>query len=65
MLPAQRQSHGRSRRRRAHDALKATLPTISPVDGLPKQHHRAAHDSGYVRPGLRIRVPKLKIGTRD
>lgn len=63
MLPAQRQSHGRSRRRRAHDFLTATRPTICPLSGKPKQHHRVCAESGYVRSGLRIRVPKLKIGT--
>jgi hypothetical protein len=25
-------------------------------------HHRACNESGYVRPGLKISVPKLKIG---
>lgn len=63
MLPAQRQSYGRSRRRRAHDFLKPIKTTICPLSGKPKLHHRVAADSGYVRPGLRIRVPKLGIGT--
>ena len=66
MVPALRQSHGRTRRRRSHDALSATSVTICPLSGMPKQHHRACRESGYVRPGLVIRVPKLKIGvTRD
>lgn len=63
MLPAQRQTHGRSRRRRAHDFLKPINPTICPLSGMPKRHHRVCSESGYVRPGLRISVPKLKIGT--
>jgi ribosomal protein L32 len=63
MLPPQRVSYGRTRRRRSHHALKPITVALDPVSGLPKQHHRAAGQSGYVRPGLRIRVPKLKIGT--
>ncbi len=66
MLPPQRQSHGRSRRRRSHHALKAQVPTQDPLSGMPKQHHRACQESGYVRPGLKITVPKLGIGvSRD
>ncbi len=65
MLPAQRQSHGRSRRRRAHDSLKPFKPTICPLSGMPKQHHRTCKESGYVRPGLRISVPKLGIGVSN
>ena len=62
MVPAQRQSHGRSRRRRAHDALKANTVTMCPLSGMPKAHHRVCKQSGYVRSGLRISVPKLGIG---
>jgi len=62
MLPAQRQSKGRSRRRRSHDALKPISVTIDPLSGNPKPHHRVAKVSGYVRPGLKITVKKLKIG---
>ena len=65
MLPAQRQSKGRSRRRRSHDALKGVTPTIDPLSGMPKQHHRVCKQSGYVRPGLRITVKKLGIGSGD
>jgi len=57
-----RVSHGRSRRRRSHHALSVTTVTQDPISGLAKQHHRAAKDSGYVRPGLQIKVPKLGIG---
>lgn len=32
------------------------------MTGMPKAHHRACKESGYVRPGLRIKVPKLGIG---
>jgi ribosomal protein L32 len=62
MLPVQRQSHGRSRRRRSHLALKGSQPTLCPLSGMPKMHHRVCKESGYVRPGLVIRVPKLGIG---
>ena len=64
MLPAQRQSHGRTRRRRSHDALKAINVGMDPLSGMPRLHHRACKESGYVRPGLKISVPKLKIGER-
>jgi ribosomal protein L32 len=62
MLPALRQSHGRTRRRRSHHALLGVKPTQCPLSGTPKLHHRANRESGYVRPGLKISVPKLKIG---
>jgi hypothetical protein len=32
---------------------------------MPKLHHRACKESGYVRPGLRVTVRKLKIGVND
>ncbi|MBL8991449.1 MAG: 50S ribosomal protein L32 [Phycisphaerae bacterium] len=62
MLPNQKISYGRTRRRRSHHAMKPFTVAQDPVSGLPKQHHRVAKDSGYVRPGLRISVPKLGIG---
>lgn len=64
MLPAFRQSYGRTRRRRSHHALKGVKPTLDPLSGMPKMHHRVCKDSGYVRPGLRISVPKLGIGSQ-
>lgn len=42
--------------------MTVTLPTVCPLSGTPKQHHQACTQSGYVRPGLRIKVPKLGIG---
>ncbi len=62
MNPPQRISYGRSRRRRAHHALEGATPGLDPVSGMPKLHHRASIESGYVRPGLTISVPKLGIG---
>jgi ribosomal protein L32 len=63
MHPTHRSSPSRTRKRRSHHALEAKHPTMCPLTGLPKQHHRVAKESGYVRPGLVIRVPKLGIGT--
>ena len=65
MQPTHRQSYGRTRRRRSHHALDAITVTIDPLSGMPKQHHRVCKQSGYVRPGLKIRVKKLGIGTND
>jgi ribosomal protein L32 len=62
MLPPQRVSKGRTRRRRNHHALTTTTSAVDPLSGMPKMHHRACNESGYVRPGLKISVPKLKIG---
>lgn len=62
MQPAFRQSYGRTRRRRAHHALSPVHPTVCPLTGLPRMHHRVAKESGYVRAGLQIKVPKLGIG---
>jgi len=62
MLPPQRVSYGRTRRRRNHQALTPVLPTLDPLSGMPKMHHRACKESGYVRAGLKISVPKLGIG---
>jgi len=65
MLPTHRQSHGRSRRRRSHDALTGQKPTVCPLSGMPKMHHRVCKQSGYYRAGLRIRVEKLGIGVEQ
>lgn len=62
MQPTHRVSPGRTRRRRAHQAIEMTAPTLCPLTGRPKMHHRACTESGFVRPGLVIRVPKLGIG---
>jgi large subunit ribosomal protein L32 len=62
MLPPQRVSHGRSRRRRNHHALDEIQFSKCPLTGMPKLSHRACKQSGYVRAGLQIKVPKLGIG---
>jgi ribosomal protein L32 len=62
MLPTHRQSPGRKRRRRSHLSLAAEPTTYCPSSGEPKRHHRVCAQSGYYRPGLTVRVPKLGIG---
>ncbi len=62
MLPPQRVSYGRTRRRRSHHAMTEMQTSVCPLTGMPKMHHRACKESGYVRAGLRIKVPKLGIG---
>jgi ribosomal protein L32 len=37
---------------------------MCPLSGNVKQHHRVCRESGYVRPGLVISVPKLGIGQK-
>jgi large subunit ribosomal protein L32 len=62
MLPPQRVSYGRSRRRRTHHAMTGAQSTVCPLTGMPRLPHRACKESGYVRAGLQIKVPKLGIG---
>jgi hypothetical protein len=42
--------------------MEALTSTLCPISGMPKQHHRVSKESGYVRAGLKISVPKLGIG---
>ena len=56
MLPAFRTSPGRTRRRRAHQALTAAHTVNCPNCGANKRPHTACRDCGYVRPGLQLRV---------
>ncbi len=65
MHPTHRTSPGRTRRRRNHLAQTPEQPTMCPISGRPKLSHRVCKESGYVRPGLVIRVPKLGIGTDE
>ncbi|MFO0827261.1 MAG: 50S ribosomal protein L32 [Phycisphaerales bacterium] len=58
MVPAFRQSPGRTRRRRAHQALKAEHTTLCPNCGAAKRPHTACSSCGYVRPGLQLKVQK-------
>jgi len=54
MQPVQRQSKGRTRRRRAHDKLRGTQVVTCPNCGSPREPHRACRECGYVRPGLKL-----------
>jgi len=58
MLPKQKVSHGRTRRRRAHHARVATNYTECPKCNSPKLPHAACGNCGYVRPGLSIQLGK-------
>lgn len=58
MVPAFRQSPGRTRRRRAHQALKSTHTTLCPNCGAAKRPHTACQACGYVRPGLQVKSTK-------
>jgi large subunit ribosomal protein L32 len=55
MNPAFRTSPGRTRRRRNHQALKATQTTLCPNCGAAKRPHCACSACGYVRPGLQLK----------
>ena len=55
-VPAFRTSPRRKRQRRSHHALKPVQLVICPLSGMPKLPHRASPNSGYVRPGLQVRV---------
>ena len=56
MLPTHRQSKGRTRRRRSHDALRGAQVVTCPNCGSSKLPHRACQECGYVRPGLKLPV---------
>ena len=64
MHPTHRTSRSRRNKRRSHEAIEQAPPTMCPLTGQPKMHHRACTESGYVRPGLTIKVPKLGIGVQ-
>ncbi|MFZ4749782.1 MAG: 50S ribosomal protein L32 [Phycisphaerales bacterium] len=58
MVPPFRCSPGRTRRRRAHQAIKAAHTTLCPNCGAAKRSHTACSSCGYVRPGLQIKNGK-------
>ena len=58
MVPPFRCSPGRTRRRRAHQAIKAAHTTLCPNCGAAKRSHTACSACGYVRPGLQIKNGK-------
>ena len=58
MLPTQKLSRSRTRRRRAHDALGAAHYTYCKQCNSPKLPHAACANCWYVRRGLRLEVKK-------
>jgi len=56
MQPAFRTSPGRTRRRRAHQAIRAEQSVLCPNCGSAKRAHAACTSCGYVRPGLTIKT---------
>ena len=47
--PKRRHSKTRGRKRRTHDALKATTPGLCPQCGEPKAAHRVCAYCGYYK----------------
>ena len=58
MTPAFRQSPGRTRRRRSHQAIKAVHTVLCPNCGTAKRPHTACTGCGYVRPGLQVKTSR-------
>ncbi|MFN3167376.1 MAG: 50S ribosomal protein L32 [Phycisphaeraceae bacterium] len=56
MLPQQRQTRTRGRKRRSHDGLTPRASVECANCGTPKLPHAACRECGYVRPGLKIVV---------
>jgi len=54
MVPKQRQTRTRGRKRRGHDALTPRHAVTCANCGTPKQPHAACAECGYVRPGLKL-----------
>ncbi|MEE2894929.1 MAG: 50S ribosomal protein L32 [Planctomycetota bacterium] len=54
-VPAFRQSPGRGRRRRSHDAIAKTHTTLCANCGAAKRPHTACRECGFVRPGLQVK----------
>ncbi|MEM6334713.1 MAG: 50S ribosomal protein L32 [Planctomycetota bacterium] len=55
MVPQQRQTRTRGRKRRSHDALRGSTLVDCPNCGSPKRPHSACSECGYVRPGLQLK----------
>ncbi len=58
MLPKQKLSRARTRKRRSHHARLGTNYSDCPKCNSPKLPHAACSNCGYVRPGLAIEVKK-------
>lgn len=58
MVPKQKISRGRTRKRRSHHRRLVTNYADCPKCNSPKLPHAACGNCGYVRPGLAIEVKK-------
>ncbi|MHC4294396.1 MAG: 50S ribosomal protein L32 [Planctomycetota bacterium] len=58
MLPTQKLSRARTRRRRSHHAKQAANYYDCPQCNNPKLPHTACSNCGYVRAGLSIQIEK-------
>jgi len=60
MVPKQKISRGRTRKRRSHHARRATNYSDCPRCNSPKLPHAACDNCGYVRPGLSLQTEEEK-----
>ncbi|MBS3733932.1 MAG: 50S ribosomal protein L32 [Phycisphaerae bacterium] len=58
MVPKQKTSRSRTRKRRAHHALRPVNYAGCLRCNSPKLPHAACDNCGYVRPGLSVKVEK-------
>ena len=58
MLPKQKLSHSRTRRRRSHHAKQAVNYSDCPRCNSPKLPHVVCNNCGYVRRGLSVQSKK-------
>jgi large subunit ribosomal protein L32 len=58
MVPKQKISRARTRKRRSHHGLRALNYTDCPKCNSPKLPHAACDNCGYVRPGLSLEMKK-------
>lgn len=56
MLPTQKVSRSRTRKRRSHHAKQAANFTDCPKCNSPKLPHAACDNCGFVRPGLSLKL---------
>ncbi|MFW6132793.1 MAG: 50S ribosomal protein L32 [Planctomycetota bacterium] len=56
MVPKQKTSRSRTRKRRAHHGMRAVNYTDCPRCNSPRLPHTACDNCGYVRPGLSVKV---------
>jgi large subunit ribosomal protein L32 len=58
MLPTQKLSRARTRRRRSHHGIRPANYADCPNCNSPKLPHAACDNCGYVRPGLTLEIKK-------